>query len=348
MKPSKNGFSYPTIEDARCIDCGMCLRICSFVVENSNNKESIEAFSAYAKDDDVRQSCSSGGIAHLLCEIMARQGYNTFGAIYNANTDSVEHIIAKTEQERETVKGSKYLQSDIGKNLWKIFDSQRYVVIGTPCQIASIRNIAKFKRIEENLLLVDFFCHGVPSHLLWSRFLKQMRTRYKTARFDNIAFRDKSKGWHSFVMRFDTQDQPSKYFAQNEGNMFYKLFLSNTCLATNCYNCKFHYLESQADLRIGDLWGTKYSSDQKGISGVLTFTEKGRAALKQIHRDVVMTKETIDVVTQGQIKKSLIKPCNRGFVLWLLKKQVALHIIYSIAILPFKMMKFIKRKMTGR
>lgn len=344
MKLSEDGFSYPSIDDTLCIDCGMCLRICSFVADDSNDKSIIEALAVFAKEDALRLSCSSGGVVHLLCDKMAQQGYHTYGASYNSQSNIAEHIVAKTEKERETIKGSKYLQSNLQKNLPEIFDSGRYVVVGTPCQIASIRKIAKIKRKEDDLLLVDFFCHGVPSHLLWQRFLKQMRCRYKTAQFDNIAFRDKSKGWHSFVMRFDVHDQPSRYYAQSEGNMFYTFFLSNTCLGVSCYSCKFHNQESQADLRVGDLWGTKYKLDQKGVSGVLVLTDKGKDAIKLIESDAVMVDETIDVVTQGQIRESLPKPCNRALVLWLLKQGVALKVIYHTTIFPLKVLKFIKRK----
>lgn len=348
MKMTKDGFLSPNIDDKLCIDCGLCARICSFVTFQNNDKSVIEAFSVYAKDDAIRKSCSSGGVAHLLADKMAQDGVSYFGAVYDTQTNGVEHIIAKTNIEREKIKGSKYLQSNIQKNLPQIFKSGKYIIVGTPCQIASIRNIASLKKKEDNLLLVDFFCHGVPSDLLWKVFLKEMHNRYKTIKFDNIAFRDKQKGWHSFVMRFDIKNQPNRYYAQSEGNMFYRFFLSNSCLGKSCYKCKFHHLESQADLRIGDLWGEKYKKDDKGVSGVLALTKKGKEAIKQLENDALIVRETQDIVTEGQIKEALPTQSNRGLVLWLLRQGLTLKAIYSIAIFPFRVQKFIKRKITRR
>ena len=43
---------------------------------------------------------------------------------------------------------------------------------------------------------------------------------------------------------------------RSEGDLFYKFFLGNMCLGRACYkDCKFKYLNSAADIRIGDLWG---------------------------------------------------------------------------------------------
>ena len=43
---------------------------------------------------------------------------------------------------------------------------------------------------------------------------------------------------------------------RSEGDLFYKFFLGNMCLGRACYkDCKFKYLNSAADIRIGDLLG---------------------------------------------------------------------------------------------
>ena len=51
----------------------------------------------------------------------------------------------------------------------------------------------------------------------------------------------------------------------SQGDMFYRLFLSDACLGKACYEkCKFKYENSSADIRIGDLWGTTYQVMKRG------------------------------------------------------------------------------------
>ena len=84
--------------------------------------------------------------------------------------------------------------------------------------------------------------------------------------------------------------------------MFYQLFLSDSCLGKQCYyNCKYKYDHSSADIRIGDLWGKTYSSDEEGVSGVVAFTQKGDEILKQCNCDFV--EHSFVVVAERQMKR---------------------------------------------
>ena len=52
----------------------------------------------------------------------------------------------------------------------------------------------------------------------------------------------------------------------SQGDNFYRFFLSDACLGKACYEmCKYKYDRSAADIRIGDLWGDTYKSDEDGV-----------------------------------------------------------------------------------
>ena len=67
---------------------------------------------------------------------------------------------------------AKYSQSILGDSFLSIkkqLDSGRIVLFsGTPCQVAGLK--AFLKRDYENLVCIDFVCHGVPSPMVWDYF----------------------------------------------------------------------------------------------------------------------------------------------------------------------------------
>ena len=88
--------------------------------------------------------------------------------------------------------------------------------------------------------------------------------------------------------------------------MFYRLFLSDTCLGKACYDkCKFKYDRSSADIRIGDLWGKTYKDNEDGVSAAVAFTEKGNEILRQCQCELV--EHPFEVVAEGQMKKAPVK-----------------------------------------
>ena len=59
---------------------------------------------------------------------------------------------------------------------------------------------------RNELVLVDFFCHGVPSYGLWKAFLEQQPAPVK-----QIHFRSKRRGWHSYTMEINGQTMDKLY-----------------------------------------------------------------------------------------------------------------------------------------
>lgn len=110
--------------------------------------------------------------------------------------------------------------------------------------------------------------------------------------------------------------------------MFYRFFLSDSCLGKACYNaCKYKKDKSAADIRIGDLWGNVYQKNEDGVSAVIAFTEKGEDILKQCNCELEPC--SIDVVTEGQMKSNP----KRGFLgklimLELKKPERSLRVIF--------------------
>lgn len=100
----------------------------------------------------------------------------------------------------------------------------------------------------------------------------------------------------------------------SQGDLFYKFFLSDVCLGKACYEkCKFKYDQSSADIRIGDLWGKMYESNEDGVSAVIAFTDKGNEVLRNANCELV--EHDFNIVAEGQLKvkakKTILYPIVR-------------------------------------
>lgn len=324
-----DGFYEPHItEHTKCTDCGLCMDVCAYNHDElSIQNVPLKSFAAWSKEPDVRKKCSSGGAGFEIGRYLIGQGYKVCGVRYNIETNRAEHYIANTIEELIPSIGSKYIQSYTVDGFKAINRKEKYLVTGTPCQIDSFRRyIRKFKK-EDNFILMDFFCHGVPSMLVWNKYVKWAEA--KVGKLTYVSWRNKFTGWHdSWAMSIDgvkTAEPVNWHDSYNmlikekkgylnsrlsQGDMFYRLFLSDTCLGKACYEkCKYKYDKSAADIRIGDLWGKTYEKEEKGVSGAIAFTGKGHEILKNCHCELI--EHPFEIVAEGQMKTSPIK--NKGY-----------------------------------
>lgn len=317
---NKNGFYEPHITDeSRCTECGICTEVCAFLHDDLSLKEpEIHSYAAWSKDQLVRRKCSSGGAGFEIGKYLLDQDYKVCGVRYDAEKNRAEHYIATTIEELIPSAGSKYIQSYTVDGFKAINRKEKYLVTGTPCQIDSFRRYIKKFRCEDNFVLLDFFCHGVPSMLVWQKYTKWAEKQ--VGKITYASWRNKWTGWHdSWAMGIDGEvhgekinwhDSYDNLIAEkknylesrrSQGDMFYALFLGDCCLGKQCYNhCKYKYDQSSADIRIGDLWGNTYKDNKDGVSCAVAFTAKGYEILTASNCELV--KHAFDVVADGQMK----------------------------------------------
>ena len=302
IRLNNDGFYEPHINDiSKCTDCSLCVEVCSYSHEDLSLKERcMNSYGAWSKDESVRSKCSSGGVGFELGRTLISYGYKFCGVRYNTELNRAEHYVASTEEELMPSIGSKYIQSYTVDGFKEIDRKQKYLVTGTPCQIDSFRRyIQKFKK-EDNFVLMDFFCHGVPSKLMWDKYVKWAEA--KVGRLTYVSWRNKFTGWNdSYAMSMEGEKSHLDS-RLSQGDMFYRLFLSDACLGKACYDkCRFKYDKSSADIRIGDAWGGHYKEDEKGVSVAVAFTEKGNELLQRCNCELEAFK--FEEVAEGQMKK---------------------------------------------
>lgn len=288
LDEDEEGFLYPKIDTARCINCGLCEKVCPML----NTRSELLPLGTYAainEDENIRKKSSSGGVFSLLAEWTIGSGGVVYGARYNSDwmviTDSIDSL-----EEIYLFRGSKYMQSNLNDSYLEcreILKEGRLVLFcGTPCQISGLKNYLRCQ--YDNLITVDFVCHGVPSPRVWRRYLEELFPREGDRVISDINFRDKKNGWKQFrlVIDYIEDGQRNSTASVYTENIFMRAFLSDLILRPSCYQCPVKCGRSHADITIGDLWGAEYivpyMDDNQGISLVMTNTSKGEELFKKI------------------------------------------------------------------
>lgn len=318
IKLNDDGFYEPRITDAsKCTDCGLCVDVCSYSHDELSLKgTSVKSYAAWSNDTAVRRKCSSGGVGFELGRTLIEQGYKVCGVRYNPDNNRAEHYIASTIKELIPSIGSKYIQSYTVDGFKAINRKEKFLVTGTPCQIDSFRRYIQKFRCEDNFILLDFFCHGVPSMLLWQKYTSWAENQ--VGKLTYVSWRNKFTGWHDSYNLLIKERKGFLNSRLSQGDMFYRLFLSDSCLGKACYEkCKFKYNHSSADIRIGDLWGKTYQDNEDGVSAAIAFTEKGDGILKQCNCTLI--EHPFDLVAEGQMKNMPVRGLYYNFVMTCLK-----------------------------
>ena len=321
LRLNQNGFYEPRIEPAdQCIKCSACIEVCAFISKDETAGRRPVSYAAWSLDNEIRMDSSSGGIAFEIGRQMLQSGYKICGVRYNYAKQIPEHYIARNEEELKASSGSKYLQSNTVDGFAEIDIRSKHVVIGTPCQIASFRRYIRRTKAEPNFILIDFFCHGVPSMLLWRKYL---RTIGENAKLTDIKWRSKRRGWHdsyAISYKYTTSAGTKHCFSSlSDGDIFLKVFLNDLCLNSSCYKrCKYKLDNSAADLRVGDLWGSRYQHDEQGVSALIPFTDRGQNIV-EILQGCHISEIPFETAAEGQMRENARQPGNYEHIMSLLR-----------------------------
>lgn len=354
MKEDAEGFLYPQIDIEKCIDCGLCERVCP-VINQGEPRKPLVAYAAKNQDESVRLSSSSGGIFTALAEYVIAQGGVVFGARFDESWNVV-HDYVETIEGLSAFRGAKYVQSRIGQSFLRAetFLKQGRMVLfsGLPCQITGLK---KFLRKDyDNLITVELFCHGVPSPMVWKRFLEE-EVAIPHIRLKSISFRDKVSGWKNSSFFYSQEDANGVQlhrmpFAKN---LFMRGFLADLYLRPSCYHCPAKQFKSGSDLTIGDYWGVKLAhpelDDDKGVSAVLVNTDRGVKILQTVQHISLYASTFENVVKcNPALMKSAQEPAKRPLFFELLNQYKVSEIVVKLTHISFlcKMQRKIRRKLS--
>lgn len=285
-KADEEGFLYPDIEEEKCVHCGLCINACPVWSMPPLNIEKY-AYAAYAKDKDEHCTSSSGGIYAVFARyVLENDGY-ICGAAFDESL-TLKHLLSNQEKDLEIIKGTKYVQSEVGSvfsQIEKVVKEEKQVLFcGTPCQVGGLKSY--LKRDYDNLLTIDLICHGVPSPMVLKMYLSELQ---KDNTVVGMSFRNKTEGISNVYLDYYLMNGEviqEKY----EDSEFIKGFIQNLTIRPSCFNCEFKGQDRCSDITIGDFWGLNdYHPEMitnMGTSAVLIHTKKGKWFFNQIQPNI--------------------------------------------------------------
>lgn len=342
MTADSDGFLYPQVDMEKCVDCGLCEKVCPICNPMPENKSLYsDAYAAYMNDDSVRLTSSSGGVFTAVAEHILSNDGVVFGAALSDNCRSVKHIAVTDVSGLSKLRGSKYTQSTVSDayiSAKKYLDDGRTVLFtGTPCQTTGL--LAYLRLAYDNLYTQDIVCHGVPSPLVWNRYVG-FREEVAGSKACDTSFRDKTHGWkyYSMSMRFS---DGSSYCETLRKDTYLKGFLADIYIRNSCYSCHFRGSGRHSDITLADYWGISASApdmdDDKGTSLVMINSAKGRKLFDSVSDRLVVRKSDIATAAKGNpaIFKSPTIQKNRSKFYSQFGKTEMLRLITDCSKKPF-------------
>lgn len=270
----------------------------------------MEAYILKHNDFRTRISSRSGGAFTAISDLILDKGGVIYGVTLIDNIYA-RHIRVETVEGRNSMRGSKYIQSSIGdcyKKALEDLKNEKWVLFsGTPCQIAGLKTF--LGKEYEKLLTVDIVCHGVPSPKVWRDYINYIEEK-NNKKISGIDFRNKYKyGWaaHKETLRFGDD-------SWLDSGVFTNLFYSHNILRPCCFECPYKSLVRVSDFSIGDAWGIDKANpefnDDNGVSIVLLNTEKARIFFGLMD-SVTVKKVNIADYMQQPFQAPFDKPLDR-------------------------------------
>ena len=304
MVEDELGYIHPLINASLCVNCGLCEQICP-VLHPLELNEPKTVYAAVSIDDKERMTSASGGAASVYSRYILEHGGIVYGCVQE-NYHDIKHLRIACLDELTLLKGSKYVQSNIGLSYRLVKrdlqSGAKVLFIGTPCQIAGLKSF--LQKDYENLFAIDLICHGVPSQKMLRENVEMMwkGDKWKLNEL-SVNFR-----WKTYYgIQFGVQllwDNKKMMTREMVHDPYMKAFMTGLSFRENCHNCFYGQSMRVGDLTIGDFWGLgAYKKTafrvKRGVSLVLVNTSKGRELMNLVSNRFVLEVRTLNEAING-------------------------------------------------
>ena len=321
FKTDNEGFWYPEVDKTKCIDCGLCEKVCPIINIDSLKKNDFKepiCYAAIHKNYEVRFDSTSGGLFSAFAEKFYRDKGYVGGAIITENR-SIKQFISPNKADLPNLRSSKYSQSNFEGFFKQVKDlvkkGEKVVVCGGPCQMSALRAFLGYKDYE-NLLILDYVCHGINSPLIarknreWLEEKHQSKVVYSKAK-------NKELGWRNLTAKTIFANGDIEYQTKENNRFTHGYLITGAFCRPSCYDCKFKGFPRIADVSLADFWGIenipgvdKSIDDNLGTSLVLINSEKGKRFFDEIKPKLRFVELPYQTALEGNksLVESLPKP----------------------------------------
>lgn len=200
MSHDEKGFLYPVIDEDKCIDCGLCAKVCDFR-KFTPTAVTPDCYAVKHSDESEIATSRSGAFFIALAQYILAQNGIVFGCVI----ENSRYVFLKWAADKEGVdkfKGSKYVQSDTRDTFKECDDflktGKTVLFSGLGCQVHGLLSYLEQKKADtSNLITCDIVCHGAPSPKLWGEYI-DYRDSLSDFKVVDVDFRNKKLfGWRA-------------------------------------------------------------------------------------------------------------------------------------------------------
>ena len=285
-------------------------------------------FSATHKDEKIEKNSSSGGAFTAITDAwFSEHGEDAvvYGCILDENLDA-KHIRAPSKEERNRMRGSKYVASDITGIYGQVkADMEQGLFVafsGTPCQIAGLLQALKNGCVyqEQQLLTIEVICNGVGSNAFFKDYIAHLEKRYK-GKAISCNFRGKSRAGSSTCMEIEFDNGKRFASPSTRFDWFYSAYCRNYILRSSCFDCKFTTLERNADISLADMRKKDPSAAIEGKSLVFVNSKKGHLWADKGFAQMKVAPAFVEELDQPHLYAPCSKPSGYDLFWEIYKKQ---------------------------
>lgn len=317
MITDRYGFEQIRVETDLCRECGICEDVCPVLhVETGEGRYSCGA--AYALNEDIKFHGSSGGLFGVFADKVISEGGCVYGAAFDTHL-KLKTTMAETKEKLLPLFKSKYLLCDTGNSFVEMKEwldrGRKVLYCSSPCQIAALKRFLGWE--YDNLLTVDFVCHGVGSQTLFDQSIRYSEKKMSVS-IQKVTFRYKAKKASSHCYQYKYRKKQKNLEKQDLYLSFpyYNAYCKQLVCRENCYACKYATEERGTDITIGDFHTIeKYNAAIDRFAGVSMFvcnTLKGEQFFNSVKQELYVEIFPWDVLRKNnRFHKGGKAPKNR-------------------------------------
>lgn len=302
------GHIYPEVNEEQCIDCGLCLDVCSGQHFNDNLMNNIpsdpfvgnvkEAWIGRATDQAVFENAQSGGVATSIL-VHAFQTKKINAALVVGMDEGIPPkpsvLVARSENELRNSQKSKYAPVPILSALKKLKSEDFPVAIaGVSCQIHSLHNI--FDKVSGLRQNVAFTIGLICDRVMTTAAIDYLAENFSEEKPFQFHYRDKKAGGYPGNIHMISNDGESRIIPAKK-----RMSIKDYFTPARCRIC-FDKMNVFSDITVGDPNGINDADRTNGESVVVSRNDKGSRMIQDaLKADVInLRRINYETITAGQ------------------------------------------------
>lgn len=328
----------PVINPAQCLNkkgCNKCYKVCSGVgmeikkyandlYSSSETSDKYignyeRLYTGYSSDMNIRKTANSGGLLSSILIFLLQKRYIDGAIITRYSSENPlqpSAFIATTSEEILESKGSKYAPVQLSGTLRKaLLLGKRYVIVGLPCHIQSVRKWAKIDSKIDKVIFAYFSLYCSSERCFYAQDYLCRYFNIEKCNIKEFSFREKGK-----LKFIGNNGENLLSMRGGDSPVFHKYYrlVGSHFKPNRCQMCVDHY-GYLADMSFGDIGIAPYTQDKIGINSLIVRNPKFIEILNEAIKDGCIELKPLDPdllnKSQGDMMFSRLKKAKAKCIL---------------------------------